>query len=90
MGTEQWGFLLAGDNTWTWRRVDGSHVGTSAPFSDYSAVVANATTRGFDPISQAWTIKANGRTMHFQSGKLSVNTVWTRALTAPNEPGGAG
>ena len=73
MEAEQWEFLLAGDYTWTWRRVAGSYAGTCAPFSDFGVAVSDAVTQGFVPERQYWLVKSNGRTTHFRPGYIPVN-----------------
>src|SRR4030095_242602 len=41
-----WEFVLAQDQTWTWRRMGGSEPCTSGPFAQYGAAIENAISQG--------------------------------------------
>ena len=69
----RWEFIGAGDQTWTWCRVDGAIQCASAAFSDFGAALADATTQGFNPVGNYWLVKSQGRATHFRPGKMPVN-----------------
>jgi hypothetical protein len=71
--TAHWEFVLAEDQTWTWCRMDGSEPCTSVPFAEYGAVIENAISHGFNPTSQNWLVKSDGRTTHFRPGQQFGN-----------------
>jgi hypothetical protein len=71
----QWVFTRADNATWAWLsiRKDGA-LGLSADvFISLDEATADAAKHGFDPFSQYWTARIDGRTTHYRPGKRAKN-----------------
>ena len=78
----EWVFTCSANRTWAWRAIpkDGGEGEAAGPLSSLDAATADATKHGFDPFSEYWIVRTNGRTTHYRPGKP------TRNLRASEEP----
>jgi hypothetical protein len=45
----------------------------AAAFTHLDAATADATKHGFDPFTQYWIARIDGRTIHYRAGEAPVN-----------------
>jgi hypothetical protein len=67
----QWVFTRTANRTWAWRRM--AVKGNGNAFISLDQAAADALKHGFDPFTQSWIARIDGRTTHYRPGKATVN-----------------
>jgi len=73
-GKPQWVFTCTANLTWAWWAIPsgGGEGETANSFISLDQATEDATKHGFDPFTQYWIARIDGRTTHYRPGQPTV------------------